>query len=57
MSYEKFWELMEMCDECMSEHCAFNPKGICLFPLLYERYPDLCYDGCDDYTYYEREAV
>ena len=26
-----------LCEECMSEHCAFNPEGICTFPLIYGR--------------------
>ena len=24
-----------LCEECMSETCAFNPEGVCTYPLLY----------------------
>ena len=36
-----------LCEECMSEHCAFNPEGICTFPLIFGRKAMLKEDtGC-----------
>lgn len=39
--------------ECDSEHCTFNPKGLCWIPILYNRQPDLDENGCSDYVYKE----
>lgn len=39
-----------LCEECESETCAFNPEGICGFPLLYGRAPILSDDGCEDWA-------
>lgn len=37
------------CFECMAEHCAFNPRGICRFPLVYGTLPEQDEDnGCLD---------
>ena len=39
----------EGCQECMSDCCAFNPEGICTFPLVYGRQPEINdSDGCLD---------
>ena len=35
-----------LCDECMSETCAFNPEGICMFPMVYGEKPVMNDDGC-----------
>lgn len=38
-----------ICEECMSEICAFNPDGICMFPAVYGRKPEINeVDGCLD---------
>ena len=38
-----------ICEECMSEICAFNPDGICMFPAVYGRTPEINeVDGCLD---------
>lgn len=34
---------------CDSETCIFNPKGICLAPLITGHSPNLDDDGCYDY--------
>lgn len=42
-------ENADMCFECDAEHCAFNPKGICKFPLVYDCVPEMTEeDGCLD---------
>ena len=46
----------EMCEECMSETCAFNPDWICRFPLVYGRAPRLSDDGCRDWVLADIEA-
>ena len=38
-----------LCFECDSETCAFNPEGICCFPLVYGRSPQINDDGCDSW--------
>jgi len=38
-----------LCQECMSEHCIFNPEGICLVPLVFGRVPELTDEGCLDW--------
>ena len=40
-----------LCEECMSETCAFNPEGICRFPLVYGRKPRLSEEGCSDWLF------
>ena len=35
-----------LCEECMSETCAFNPEGICMFPMVYGEKPVVNDDGC-----------
>lgn len=37
-----------ICEECMSEVCAFNPNGICMFPAVYGRRPEIKEEGCLD---------
>lgn len=45
--------LVSLCTECDSEHCAFNPEGICKLPFVTGRAPGLNDDGCTDYCYKE----
>lgn len=49
----KLCYLNQLCQECDAEHCVFNPKGICLFPMVGERAPALSDDGCEDFCYKE----
>lgn len=44
-----------LCCECDSEHCVFNPDGICKAPFVTGRAPGLNDDGCTDYCYKEAE--
>lgn len=43
--------LTDLCCECDSGHCVFNPQGICKAPLVLGRAPDLNDDGCTDFCY------
>ena len=45
--------LTSLCCECDSEHCVFNPDGICKAPFVTGRAPGLNDDGCTDYCYKE----
>lgn len=45
----------QLCKECDAEHCAFNPEGVCLFPMVGGRSPDLNDNGCNDFCYKEDE--
>lgn len=41
--------LENRCFECMAEQCAFNPHGICRFPMVYGVLPEMTEeDGCLD---------
>lgn len=40
-----------LCCECDSETCVFNPKGICMAPFIIGRAPSLSDDGCADFRY------
>ena len=42
-----------LCFECDSEFCAYNPDGICKFALIYGRTPVLHDDGCNEFCYKE----
>lgn len=53
MDYEDFIKRKQLCKECMSEACIFNPDGICMFPMVSGRGPQLHDEGCDDYCYKE----
>lgn len=46
---------MQMCSECDAENCAFNPEGICGYPLLYGKDPGQSFDGCEGFAYVDRE--
>ena len=39
-----------LCAECMSETCAFNPEGICMYPMVYGQPPTMTDDGCDNWV-------
>ena len=43
-----------LCHECMSEHCVFNPEGICTVPLITGRKADVTEDGCMDWKCNEK---
>lgn len=47
--------LISLCTECDSEHCAFNPEGICKLPFVTGKAPRLSDDGCDDFCYKDKE--
>lgn len=49
----RLYRLKNLCIECDAEKCTFNPKGICLFPMVGERAPALSDDGCEDFCYKE----
>lgn len=46
-----------LCDECCSETCIFNPEGICRFPLVCGRKPNISEDGCADWVYKEQSKL
>ncbi len=39
----------QLCTECDSETCLFNPKGICMVPFITGKAPGVHDDGCTDY--------
>lgn len=45
--------LKQLCTECDSESCVFNPNGVCLSPFVTGHAPAICDDGCGDYCYKE----
>lgn len=45
----------QLCEECLSETCIFNPEGVCMFPMVSGRSPRLHDDGCDDWCHREEE--
>lgn len=45
----------QLCKECMSETCIFNPEGFCMFPMVSGRAPRLHDEGCDDWCQKEDE--
>ncbi len=47
--------LQDLCTECDSEYCVFNPDGICKVPFVTGEAPRLGDDGCADYCYKEVE--
>ena len=36
----------EQLEECSSDCCIFNPKGVCLYPLLFGKKAKVTEDGC-----------
>lgn len=49
MSFEEFESRSRMCEECMSECCVWNPGGICMYPIVYGKRPDIDEYGCYGY--------
>lgn len=45
MSYDPVI-LESQCFECNSEICAFNPCGVCRYPMVYGRPPEISFEGC-----------
>lgn len=40
-----------LCDECESQDCAYNRDGVCRFPMVYERRPNITEDdGCTEFV-------
>ena len=47
-----------ICFECDAEHCAFNPEGVCTYPLVTGKKPDyLNENGCTAFVYVEQDAL
>lgn len=47
---KKLLECNALCFECDNADCAFNPDGVCMYPVLYGKEPNLeTFDGCDGY--------
>lgn len=45
-----------LCSECDSEHCAFNPEGLCMYPFLYGHEPEVTEeDGCRSFIVKEED--
>ncbi len=49
----RLYGLKELCTECDSENCVFNPKGVCLAPFVTGKAPRLYDEGCLDFCYKE----
>ena len=49
----RLYDQKQLCTECDSESCVFNPHGVCLAPFVTGHAPALCDDGCGDYCYKE----
>lgn len=43
------------CIMCDAENCAFNPKGICMYPMVYGEEPGLDFNGCKGFCYKEEK--
>lgn len=51
---EELHQREAMCDECMSEGCAYVAGGLCHFPLVFGKEPVITEDGgCADYLWDE----
>jgi hypothetical protein len=49
MDIEYLKRCSQLCTECCSETCVFNPQGICMAPFLTGKKPGIHDDGCTDY--------
>lgn len=49
MDIEYLKRCSQLCTECYSETCVFNPQGICMAPFLTGKKPGIHDDGCTDY--------
>ena len=54
MLHEDLAPLSVMCRECDSQFCAFNPEGVCRYPLVYGKEPGVHDNGCNGFCYQER---
>lgn len=53
---QKLFHRRACCFDCESETCAFNPDGVCMYPVLYGVVPEFEDDvGCRGFVYKERE--
>lgn len=49
LTYQKI-----LCEDCDAEHCAFNPQGVCLYPMVHGKMPEFTdADGCKGFCYKE----
>lgn len=55
---QKLFHRRACCFECDSETCAYNPEGICMYPVLYGKVPEYVdEEGCDGFIYKEPQPV
>lgn len=48
---KKLLDHQPKCFECDSETCAFNPEGVCMYPVVYGKAPNLeTFDGCSGWV-------
>lgn len=53
---QKLFHRRACCFDCESETCAFNPDGVCMYPVLYGVVPEFEDGvGCHGFVYKERE--
>ena len=45
----------QLCEPCDAECCAFNPDGICMYPLVYGKEPGQNFNGCNGFCYKAKE--
>lgn len=51
---QKLFHRRACCFDCESETCAFNPDGVCMYPVLYGNVPEYVDDfGCKGFLYKE----
>ena len=46
---------LRMCEECMSETCAYVDGGVCRYPLIFGTLPGVHEDGCAGYVFKESD--
>ena len=55
---EKLFHRRACCFECDSEKCAYNPEGVCMYPVLYGTVPEYVdEEGCQGFLYKEPQPV
>ena len=53
---QKLFHRRACCFDCDCETCAFNPEGVCMYPILYGVVPGYVDDvGCKGFVYKEHE--
>lgn len=51
---QKLFHRRACCFDCESETCAFNPDGVCMYPVLYDKVPEFDDNvGCHGFLYKE----